>query len=234
MYGGMCTGTYTQSLLRTNFAAAGKYDITCSFVFNESLIQRGRNALVHQFLKTEASHLMFIDADIGWEPQFIEQMLAADVPVLAGMYPKKEINWSMIEAAVKAGVPTNQLRYWTGNHVVNLLDGETEAKAEAGKPFPVKYAGTGFMLIQRAVLEDLEGYVNEYSNDVADLAGNLGQQEKIKEFFSVEVVNEQLLSEDYWFCDLCHNFGIPIHVAPWVQLTHTGTFQFEGRLPHSA
>jgi hypothetical protein len=231
MFAGMCTGTYTQSLLKQVYASQGKYDLTCSFVFNESLIQRGRNALVHQFLKTDCTHLMFIDADIGWEPQYIEQMLDANVPVLAGMYPKKEINWHMLENAVKAGVPTDQLKYWTGNHVVNLLDGVTEAVAEAGKPFPVKYCGTGFMLIQRSVFDDLATFVSEYSNDVADLAGNIGQQEKIREYFTVEVVGQQLLSEDYGFCKLCNDLTIPIHVAPWVQLTHTGTFCFEGRLP---
>ena len=84
---------------------------------------------------------------------------------------------------------------------------------------------------ERSVFDDLATFVSEYSNDVADLAGNLGQQEKIKEYFTVEVVGQQLLSEDYGFCKLCNDVTIPIHVAPWVQLTHTGTFCFEGRLP---
>jgi hypothetical protein len=132
MYGGQCTGFYAQSLIQlNNLIKNSGNDCIMSFMFNESLITRARNALVHNFLKTDCSHLMFIDADIGWEPQYIEQMLSADVPVLAGMYPKKEINWHMLEAAVKAGVPTDQLRYWTGSHVVNLLDGATEAVAEA-------------------------------------------------------------------------------------------------------
>ena len=65
MYGGQCFGFFTQALLITqNVLPAAGVKSSFSFVFNESLIQRARNLLAHNFLKTDATHLMFIDADI--------------------------------------------------------------------------------------------------------------------------------------------------------------------------
>ena len=63
MYGGMCTGFYTQSLLKLQMGLQARGIPTAmSFMFNESLITRARNSLVHQFLKTDCTHLLFIEA----------------------------------------------------------------------------------------------------------------------------------------------------------------------------
>ena len=61
MYGGMCTGFYTQSIMTLQKALHSQdIDVTFSFMFNESLITRARNSLTHQFLKSECSHLSLI------------------------------------------------------------------------------------------------------------------------------------------------------------------------------
>ena len=53
MYGGLCYGYYAQSLMQLqNICRDNRIDVAASFLFNESLIQRARNALVHGFLKT--------------------------------------------------------------------------------------------------------------------------------------------------------------------------------------
>ena len=103
MYAGQCFGFYLQSLLQLNNMMRDK-DLTTmmSFLFNESLITRGRNALVHQFLKTDCTHLFFIDADIRFNPADVFPMLEADKDVICGIYPKKEINWHNVSRAVEA------------------------------------------------------------------------------------------------------------------------------------
>jgi hypothetical protein len=60
-----------------------------SFLFNESLITRGRNYLAHEFLESDATHLMFIDADIDFDPKDVIALLAMNKPVIGGPYPKK-------------------------------------------------------------------------------------------------------------------------------------------------
>ena len=86
MYGGLCYGYYAQSLMTLqNMLRDNRVDMACSFLFNESLIQRARNALVHGFLKTDFTHLMFIDADIHFNPADVLPMLLADKPVICSI-----------------------------------------------------------------------------------------------------------------------------------------------------
>ena len=153
MYGGMTTGYYTQSLVNTvGVMRQNNIDLSFSCMFNESLIQRGRNALAHGFLeKEDATHLMFIDADIRWNPADIVKMIEADKDILCGIYPKKEINWDTVRSAMDAGVPNDQLKHHTGAFVVNLVGYETQVTVPMNEPLEIWNGGTGFMLIKREV-----------------------------------------------------------------------------------
>ena len=61
-------------------------------LMNESLITRARNLLAHTFLQSNSTHLMFIDADIGFNANDIISMINVDKDIICGIYPKKEIN----------------------------------------------------------------------------------------------------------------------------------------------
>ena len=102
MYGGFCTGFYLQCMMQTQMVFnANKVESMMSFVFNESLITRARNSLAHNFMKTDATHLLFIDADIVWNANDLIPMIMADKDVICGIYPKKEINWHTVDRAVR-------------------------------------------------------------------------------------------------------------------------------------
>jgi len=233
MYGGMCTGFYTQSFIPLpGLARERDVDLSYSFMFNESLIQRARNSLVNVFMKrSECTHLMFIDADIKFNPHDVLSMLDADKDIICGIYPKKEINWPNVHIAANSGVPAEELKHFTGSMVVNLVDYQNEVTVPRNEPIEVFAGGTGFMLIKREVFEKLQPVVKSYVNDVFDLSGQMGA-ERIYEYFPVfiEPETERLLSEDYAFCRIARDNGIKIHAAPWVQLGHFGTYLFEGGL----
>ena len=233
MYGGMCTGFFTQSLVPLPGLAREKgVDLSFSFMFNESLIQRARNSLVNVFIKRpECTHLMFIDADIKFDPRDILSMLESDKDIICGIYPKKEINWSNVHKAANTGTPANELKHYTGSMVVNLVDYQGEVTVPRNEPIEVFAGGTGFMLIKREVFEKLQPVVKSYINDVGDTSGQMGA-DRIYEYFPVfiEPETERLLSEDYAFCRLARDNGIKIHAAPWVSLGHFGTYLFEGGL----
>lgn len=233
MYGGLCAGYYAQALLSLqNTLRDNRIDTACSFLFNESLIQRARNALVHGFLRTDFTHLMFIDADIRFNPADVLPMLLADKPIICGIYPKKEINWGAVHAAAVAGVPPHELRKFSGSFVVNLKDYAEQARVELNQPVEIWNGGTGFMLIKREVFEQLKDKVPSYINDTNDLNGAIGQ-ERIYEFFatSIEPIGERLLSEDYHFCKIWRELcGGSVWAAPWAQLGHVGTHMFDGQL----
>ena len=121
MYGGQCFGFFTQGCLQLQkLAMNSNLDLTFSFLFNESLIQRGRNLLANAFLKSKCTHMLFIDSDIRFIPEQILPMIAADKDIICGIYPKKEINWQTVRNAMAAGVPDGELKNHTGNFVVNL------------------------------------------------------------------------------------------------------------------
>ena len=232
MYGGMCAGFYAQSAMELqNVLREAGVSSSFSFMFNESLIQRARNALVHAFLKTECTHLMFIDADIKFHAQEVLPMIASDKEIICGIYPKKEIHWASVRNAIERGVPDSDLKFYTGSFVVNLVGYEGQTTVPANQPFEIWNGGTGFMLIKREVFEKMKPACKSYVNDVLDVAGTIGVEE-ITEYFPVTIEEEtrRLLSEDYAFCKLARSQGIKVWGAPWVRLGHVGTYLFDGKL----
>jgi hypothetical protein len=233
MYGGMCTGFYAQSLLMMqSIFAANQIESCLSFVFNESLITRARNSLVNTFLKTDSTHLLFIDADLKFDPSGVYHMIMADKDVICGIYPKKEINWYTVEQAVKNGVPTDQLKHHTGSWVINLVGYEGNVEVPINEPFEIWNGGTGMMLIKREVFEKMKEVTPIYKNDMVDLGGQTQMAEEIYMFFdtSIEPETQRYLSEDYHFCRNWRQLGGKVWAAPWLTPGHIGSYVFEGQL----
>jgi len=161
MYGGMCAGHYTKSCTDLKGVAI-QYgvDIDFFFLFNESLIPRARNYLVDEFLRNKKyTHLMFIDADIGFDPSdVIALSIIADpskgMDIVCGPYPKKCISWEKIKRAVDKGVADRDpgiLERYVGDYVFNPTNGSSEIRLD--EPVEVLEGGTGFMMIPRETLE---------------------------------------------------------------------------------
>ena len=123
MYGGMATGTYTWSLAQTPavFIQNG-IGLLYQYRMNDALVANARNVLTHEFLETPATHLMWIDADIGFNAVDIVSMIVADQDIVCGMYPLKAIHWERVAQAVNDGVPPEELKHHVGFFVVNELD----------------------------------------------------------------------------------------------------------------
>ena len=230
MYGGQCTGYYTRSMLGAVPALFyADIPVTTRFVFNESLITRARNSLAHLFMQSDATHLLFIDADIEFNPNDIVEMIKADKDIICGIYPKKVINWNSVSAAAERGVKGGDLNKYTGLFVAQLLDDGQDVEVRMDTPFEISKGGTGFMMIKREVFEGLADKVKTYANDVAE-AGLGKYGEEIKEFFYTEIADGRLYSEDYQFCRLARENGFKIYAAPWVKLGHFGTYLYEGEI----
>ena len=235
MYGGQALGTYTSSLMQVPMAfAQNGMGMYYAHMMNESLIPRARNSLTYDFLDTKAAtHMMWIDADIGFNPHDIVSMIQEDVDIVCGLYPKKEINWPRVAQAVQQGVPPEELHKHVGSFVVNLVNDEHGKAVNPNELMEIANGGTGFMLIKREVIEDLAKYVPEYTNDMFSAVDDQSNPKNIKEFYACSIdatSGNRLLSEDYHFCKLARNNGYKIHVAPWVRLSHTGTYIFDGSL----
>lgn len=227
MYGGLCVGGYTVGLLNSvqEFMRNGM-QLYYAHMMNESLITRARNTLAYDFLNTDATHLMFIDADITFNPADIISMVNADKDIICGLYPKKEINWKTVSEAVKSGVEYQDLPNYTGSFVVNLVGDVAQATGDVNEPMEIDNGGTGFMLIKRNVFETLKPRVPTYTNDQILIVDKNPVKKMIHEFFatSIDEVSNRLLSEDYHFCKIARQAGFKVYAAPWANLTHSGTY----------
>lgn len=223
MYGGMCTGAYTKSMMFIPGVLTSQgIAVGLRFVMNNSLIPEARNQLAGLFLEDkEATHMMFIDADIEFDATDILHMINADVDVIGGVYPRKKIVWEKVHEAALAGVPPDKLEEHTGDMVVHMLEDAVSATVKATEPFEVKAVGTGFILIKRSVFERLIGNVDTYLNDDSEVVHNFFPLMKNPE-------TGKQMSEDYSFCYLCRQNGIKIHIAPWAAFSHVGTYEFKG------
>lgn len=233
MYGGMCVGGYTSGLLASVQAfMQNRIKMYYAYMQNESLITRARNSLAYDFMKSDATHLMFIDADITFNPYDIVKMVEANKDIICGMYPKKEINWLGVHEAAKNGVPPQELALYTGAFVVNLPEGVKQKVGDINKPMEIANGGTGFMLIKRRVFDKLKKKVPTYTNDMHFAIETNPEKKIIHEFFdtSIDEKTNRLLSEDYHFCKLARKNGFKVYAAPWAQLSHTGTYTFDGQL----
>jgi len=224
MYGGSCDGAYTSSMLKAQryFDQKG-IDFEYVFIFNESLIQRARNKLATNFLNSDSDYLMFIDADIQFEPQWIEELINADKDLIGGVYPMKGLYLDYMIEAANAG--KQNVEQYSGYFSYNPIKG-ANAILDYTKPYEVARTATGFMLISRKVLEEMKPHCESYSTNNATV-----RQEQIA-FFNVRIKDGNLLSEDYDFCERWREMGNKVWIAPWVCTQHRGTYTFKGSLPH--
>lgn len=231
MYGAACFGPYVESLMGYSILARQyNLDYELRFFYGESLIQRARNYLADEFLRSSCSHLLFIDADIQFEPLHILSLQAAGKEVVCGLYPKKKILWDRVKKACEMDlvkVPED-LAYFSTTFAFNLLDDTKDF--EITDPVEVFEGATGFMLIERSVFEKYrEAYPeSSYTTDNA----SPGEGRKVNAFFDCQIdpISNRYLSEDYYFCKRVREMGIGIWVCPWVQLGHIGTHMFQGDL----
>jgi hypothetical protein len=203
-YGGMLTESTFMSYIKwANTCRQLNIDWTMETMTNESLISRARNTLTAKFLHNkESTHLMFIDADIGWEPWHLLVMLNRDVDVIGGLYPMKSL-------PVK----------WC----VNGFDGAQEGPDGLQE---VSKTGTGFMLIKRHVFEKLDAHpaTRPFANDIG-LPVELNPY--MKTYFDTAVRENRYYSEDWTFCENWRDLGGKVWVDKRVLLKHTGTYVFD-------
>jgi len=240
MYGGQCAGIYTKS--STDLAQLTlKYGVECKFyyLFNESLITRARNYLADEFMRSDCTHLMFIDSDIGFDATDVLALAAiadpdTDKDIVCGPYPKKAISWEKVKRAVDKGFADENpevLEKYVGDYVFNPADGGNEIRLD--QPAEVLEGGTGFMMIQRRAFEKYKEAYPEFSYkpDHVRTKAFDGSRE-IMAYFDciIDPETKRYLSEDYMFCQWARKAGVKVWMCPWMKLVHMGSYMFGGSL----
>jgi len=252
MNGGSCHGMYMKSSLDLQgMCQQHGIETRFSFIFNESLITRARNYLVDEFLRSGFTHLLFIDADIHYDPKDVIALLALDKDVIGAPYPKKSIKWHSVLEAVKRNpsIDLGELEKVGGDYVFNAVAGT--GQFAVGEPLEVMEIGTGFMMVKAEVFKpwadsypefkykpdhvgqanfDGSRYIHAYFDTVIDYKRTIEYtdvsdgEKKTKEIGG----SDRYLSEDYMFCQWWRNIGGKIWLCPWMKTHHIGSYAFTG------
>jgi hypothetical protein len=168
---------------------------------NCSIITMARNALVNEFLKTDCTDMLFIDADVVVTPQDILRLLAQSggKDITAGAYPRRAKDKKFFADL-----------YWDDN-------GDLEFD---GSLMRVKRVGTGFMMIQRHVIESMIATHPEWTYE------NKGKDEHLSAVFDFAIVDGKYVGEDYLFCDRATQMGFTVYIDVDISLPHIGTEAF--------
>lgn len=236
-YGGVVTEGYAQAMFTVpNVCNQFGVSVGLITIANESLVTRARNELVYAFLKSDADYLMFIDADIRFDPRAIIRMLAHDKDVVVAAYPLKQLDWEkIVKAASTTKISPQEAIREAAMYVINVhkpdadLVGKTVDVQIQNGLLEVYDAGTGFMLIKREVIEKMiEAYPEtKYFSD-RDVTASPEQSTRYALFDTQIDDDKRYLSEDYTFCRRWQKLDGKIHLDVSTVLDHIGTHVYKG------
>lgn len=184
-----------QAGIETNFVAVG----------GDCYVARARNTLARQFLDSDATHLFFLDADMGWDPEGVLKILRHDRPIVGGAYPLKR------EAE---------------DYPVSMICDPDGRCAYDGDLMEAEWVPTGFLCIRREVFSDLtsHGLAAPYQG-----AGAFGMENaQMHNFFECSMDSGRWWGEDTFFCRKVRQLGIKIWLDPDINFKHAGGKVFTG------
>lgn len=231
MYGGNCKGEFARSVMELGMVCRDLgVPFTTLFTYNASLITRGRNDLADAFLKSDLTHMIFIDADIVFHPLDVIRCLASDHELIGGPYPMKDIDWPWVRDLImaKPDVTEEELERMSRQYHFNYNDNQPLAY-DRSQFLEVHNVSTGFMLITRSVYEKIaekwpeRTYATNYAKEIVR-----GVRRTVYNYFHTDVEDNELLSEDYYFCKRWKETGGKVWLAPWMRMQHIGDRTYGG------
>ena len=244
-YGSLCFVNYVKCVMATcdMFRSLG-IGFSLEFCRNDSLVSRARNNLVAKAMHDpEMTHIIFIDADITWNPSDILKLIVCNKALCGGVYPLKHYYWERLTANPEKNfikdvlerkkksdfhahvsdelmIQHNLLRY-NINYNNNVLSIENNLAK-------VRHLATGFMMIKRSTIEKMSQAFpsTKYTDDVGFLQGK--ENDFAYALFDCGVEDNHYYSEDWLFCHRWTKMGGSIWLDVTINLVHTGNEDFSG------
>jgi len=239
MYGGMLGENTLHGVLGLQaWTSAQGVGMKLQTMGNESLVSRARNTIVSMYLDDKdyiGTHLLFIDADIGFQPANIERLIRADKDIVCGIYPRKCIHWNQVIDAVRnnPNITEDEVSYKALGYNLNFKDPKN-IQLKGGYT-EVMEAATGMMLIKRDVFNKMKKAYPErkYRSDQI-VNGGKYRSDNCYDLFGVGKIDwdeeERYLSEDYYFSRLWSKIGGKIYADVASPLVHQGNLHFKGHV----
>lgn len=169
-------------------------------------VDDSRNAIVSEFFQSDCNYLVFIDADVSWEPSALVKLAGYDRDIVAGVYPKRSNHDLEFPVAVAEGV---------------------DLYADSDGLVEVEGAPTGFMKIKREVLLKMAD-LNKHRQFKSRNARPDAPPQTI--IFERTYENGIRYGGDISFCQRWKKLGGKVFVDPELRLSHIGEVEFTGTL----
>lgn len=166
-------------------------------------IDDSRNYALRDFLESQCDCMVFVDADVRFDPEDLVRLIRYDRDVVAGVYPKK-----------KDG----------DDYPVMFIGGEIWIDKDG--LIEVEGVPTGFLKISRPAAEKVSESAPKFVNQNEETRHTL----KISEVFKRQITDFTRLGGDYEFCRRWRSVGGQIFVDPLMRFGHRGNMEFEGGL----
>jgi hypothetical protein len=251
-YGSLCFVNYVCCIIKTKeLCKHFGIDFVIEFCRNDSLVSRARNNLVAKAMADpDMTHMLFIDADITWDPIDVIKLLLADKSLVGGVYPLKNYNWNKLlpsDDKKEEEAPKNIINSWLDvknnsqfkdsisdinmiqhrllKYNINYIDNVLSIKSNLAR---VRHLATGFMMFKRSVIEQMAlAYPStKYVDDVGFLQGN--ENKWAYALFDCGVEDGHYYSEDWLFCHRWTKMGGNIYIDVGINLIHTGNEDYRG------
>ena len=226
---------YTQSLLELQ-KQCWKRKYRCTFqLMKSSLVTQGRNLCVSGFLEnSDATHLLFIDSDIAFEPKSVFTLLEKKKEIISMVYPIKTLNMKKLLNKVQSGKVVDEVKAHSAalTYPVRLTDAHSEVRINDGV-IEADHMPTGFMLIERNVFDKLiKAYPEKKIKQKTIINGEFAMRPHFWNFFDTHFDSKTntYLGEDFAFCLLWKKIGGKCFVYISDYITHVGEYQYTGRL----
>lgn len=248
-FASLCYVNYVHCLMAT-VELFRKLDIPLKIEFckNDSLVSRARNNLIARAMSDpEATHFLFIDNDISWDPLDILKLLIAEKDLVGGIYPLKNYDWEKLvkdpQNPYNSNVIQTLLKKKNDSQLANLLSDSAMIQHNLLKYninyvnqyleinnnlAKVKHLATGFMMIRRSLLAHMMKAFpsTKYRDDVNFLKPE--ENAMAYALFDCGVEEGHYYSEDWLFCHRWTKMGGDVFVDVSINLTHTGIEDYRG------
>ncbi len=181
--------------------AKGELQCKIAVVAGDSLVARARNVLTMEFLRSDCTHLLFIDSDLIFSADHVARLLSHDEDIVGGFYPKKQ--QGRAELVFNTLIPP--------------------APMDERRLTPVRYIGTGFICVKRRVFEKMiEEMGDQLIFEVDGQKGKTGFDFWPVGVYKYKDGTSRYLSEDWYFCQRAIDLGFKVYGDNAILLKHSG------------
>lgn len=180
------------------FLAANAIEAIIHITTAGSLLVRERNDIIKAFLKTDATHLLCVDSDMGWDPRDVKKLIDFNEDFVGSLYPARGDNCFLFRG---------------------VYSENKEMKVSEKGLLEMEYVPAGFILLKRAAVEKMIAHFPDlyYQPKEASLKHMDGYH-----LFAVELFDGEFWGEDYVFCRRARQAGFRIWIDPTIKIDHAG------------